>query len=80
MKEQLFTILLPMVKDYINLNKAIMLEYYVEALNRFVGDIKGDAIDSVTILLNDHLEMMATAMDLSILSEKEKELKAIIEP
>ncbi|WP_147294874.1 dynamin family protein [Oceanobacillus arenosus] len=79
LKEQLYTILLPIVKDYINLNKATMLEYYVEALNRFVMDIKDNAIDSVTVLLDSHLKMMVTAMELSILSEKEEKLKAIIE-
>ncbi|RDW17731.1 dynamin family protein [Oceanobacillus chungangensis] len=79
LKERLLTILLPIIKDYINLNKAIMLEYYMEVLAQLIEDVKDDAINSVTVLLNNHLKMIVTAMDLSILSEKEEKLKAIIE-
>ncbi|UJL48041.1 dynamin family protein [Virgibacillus sp. NKC19-16] len=79
MKEQLYTVLEPYEKQYIDENKLIMNKTYLEQWDKIIENIKQEAIENIDAQINNYLEIMESSVDMERLTEKLHVLDRIID-
>ncbi|RKQ37590.1 dynamin family protein [Oceanobacillus halophilus] len=74
MKEEMFDILSPLAKTYIEENKLMMVDNYNEQWNRLIEEMKFVANQSIDRQIRNYEEMMESGLDLSVLTEKQHQV------
>lgn len=79
MKEDIYSILEPFVKQYINENKSIMTGDYMKQWHTMMTTIKTQAKDVINNHIRNYEEMISSQVDTSVLLEKQHIIENIID-
>ncbi|WP_373896119.1 dynamin family protein [Virgibacillus natechei] len=79
MKEQLYKVLEPHERLYIDDNKLIMNKAYLQQWDKIIEDIKQETIENLNAHINNYLELMESSVDMERLTEKLHVLDRIID-
>ncbi|WP_067730336.1 dynamin family protein [Oceanobacillus damuensis] len=78
MKEELYAIIEPYAKQYIEENKSVMLNAYMEQWDEKIDRITDQVEQSIEIQMNNYLEILISKVDLMVLKQKQEQLENII--
>ncbi|OZU90196.1 hypothetical protein CIL03_03370 [Virgibacillus indicus] len=78
MKDNLYSELKPLAKQYIEKNKSIMSDSYLEQWSILRNELKSSAIHSLETHVNNALKMISSSVDMAILKENYTVLEDIL--
>ncbi|WP_249869634.1 dynamin family protein [Oceanobacillus saliphilus] len=78
MKEEMYAIIETYAKQYVHVNKSIMLHAYMEQWDEHVDQLIKQVEQNIDLQMNNYLEVLVSTVDLSLLMQKQEQLGDII--
>ncbi|SES78392.1 Dynamin family protein [Oceanobacillus limi] len=78
MKEEIYFVLEPLIKDYLQESRSMMETAYAHEWEQEMNQLKKQQIKELNNYVNDQLSLLKETVDLNVLKEKQQELTTIL--
>lgn len=79
MKEAIYEILEPFISEYLDENKGIMTERYIDQWQQTMSTLQTEAKEIIGNHIQNYEEMMANQVDIAVLEEKQRTITTILQ-